>query len=666
MPTIANTLGAGSGVDTDALITKLVAAQRINADTANTTRKTDADAKVSALGQVTSALSAFSTALNGLASGGTLSAQALSGDSASVGVAFTAGAVPLNSSLTVSRLATAQTVSSAAIADATAAVGQGTLTFNFGTVTDSGGTATAFTASSAAPLTITIGPENDSLNGIAKAINAAKGGITATVVTDSSGSRLVLKGATGTTQGFTVSADPALSQFAFGVGSSGGMTLAASAGNAQMTLDGVSVESATNTVTSLIAGVKIDLKKADANTPISLTSYRDTSALSQAVSDYVSAYNEVSNLLTSLTKAPSSATATDGGALRSESSVRDLRNRLAALTSTRLLTQGAGVSSLAEIGVGTNRDGTLTVDSAALTKAVNADPDRIEALLTSSQVSSSTQVSISSALGKVKSGVYSITDIVPATAGKLSVPASASAFAAPVTIDSSNHTIRMTVDGKSTLDVTIPDGSYASGSDLAAAIQTAVNADPTLAAFGKSMTAAWNGAGFDFASRSLGSGSLVSLDVIDPTLSAALGLGLAVETDGADVSGKINGIAATGIGNNLVAPSSSPAAGLILVVSGNATTATISVSGGVVGAMSDLYTGMSTGDGALASALARIQKEQTQIADDQADVDTKSAAYKDQLTTQFAAMETAVAGFKSTQDFLTQQIDAWNAAQKNN
>lgn len=666
MSTIVNTLGAGSGIDTDALITKLVAAQRLNADTQNTARKTDADARVSAMGQVTSALSSFSTALTGLATGGTLSAQAASSNSSVAGVSFTSGSVPLNSSLSVTRLATSQTLSSAAVSDPTAAVGQGTLTINFGTVTDSGGAATGFTPNSGASssFTITVDQSNDSLNGIAKAINAAKKGVTATVVTDSTGSRLVLKGDTGTKQGFTVSADPALSQFAFGVGTNGGMTLAASAKNAQLTLDGVSVESASNTVSNLISGVKIDLK--DTGTT-SLTTSRDTSALTQTVSDYVSAYNEVVGLLTSLTKAPSSSTATDGGALRTESSIRDLQNRLASLTTTKLLTQGTGPSSLAEIGVKTNRDGTLTVDTDALTKAVNADPDRIEQLLTSSQASSSTQVAITSAVGKVKTGTYSVTDIVTATAGKLSIAASANAFDTPVVIDSTNHTIKMTVDGSSTLDVTIPDGSYSSGSDLAAAIQTAVNADPTLTAFSKSVNVAWNGAGFDFTSRDLGSTTMVSLDTIDPTLSATLGFGTQTATNGTDASAKINGIAAQGFGNNLVAASTSQAAGLVLQLSANApSTVTISISGGLVGAMSDLYTSMSTGDGALASALTRIQKEQTQIDDDMTDVDTKSAAYKDQLTTQFANMETAVAAFKSTQDFLTQQIDAWNAAAKNN
>ncbi len=664
MTTIVNTLGAGSGIDTDKLVSDLVAAQRLAADKALTARRDSATAKISAIGQVTSTLSAFSTALTSLATGGTLSAQASSSDTGAVAAAFTNGAAPLNSALEIRRLASSQTLSSTPIADATAAVGQGTLTFTFGAVTSAGGAATAFTANTpASSFTVTIGPGDDSLAGVASAINAAKGGVTATVVRDSGGSRLLLKGATGATQGFTVTADAPLSEFAFGVGQTG-MSVAADALNAQLVLDGVPVESPSNTVTDLIPGVKLDLKKAQVGTTVALTSSRDTAALSDAVSAYVDAYNQVQSILTALTKAPSDADSTDGGALRAESSIRTLQGRLKALTSTRLLPTGNGPSSLAEIGVKTNRDGTLSIDSAALSKAVAADPDRIELLLTASQSSSSPLVAIGSASGAVKSGTYAITDIVAATAGTAAAGVAPAAFDTPVTIDATNQILRLTVDGKSTLDVLIPAGDYADGASLAVAMQAAINADANLTAFGKSLTVGWTGTGFSLASKAIGGGSLVSVDTMSPDLVTRLGLGAWTNTNGTNVSGKINGVAATGIDDRLIAPPTA-GAGLVLLVRPGATAATVNVNGGITGAMADIYSSLATGDGALASALARITKEQTAIAADSAKVDAKSASMKDTLTRQFAAMEAAVAAFKSTQDFLEQQIDAWNAARSN-
>lgn len=664
MTTIVNTLGAGSGIDTDKLVGDLVAAQRLAADKALAARRDSAAAKISGLGQVTSALGAFSTALGSLAAGGTLSAQASSSDTSAVTAAFTDGAAALNSALEIRRLASSQTLSSTPIADAGAAVGQGTLTFTFGTVASSGGAATAFAANApAASFAVTIGPGDDSLAGVASAINAARGGVTATVVKDSSGSRLVLKGATGATQGFSVAADAPLGAFAFGVGQPG-MTVAAEARNAQMVLDGVSVESASNTVTDLIPGVKLELRKAEAGATVSLAASRDAAALGEAVTAYVDAYNQVQSILTALTKAPSGGDPTDGGALRSEASIRTLQTRLKSLTSTRLLPPGAGPSSLAEIGVKTNRDGTLAVDSAALSKAVAADPDRIERLLTASQSSSSPLVAITSANGAAKAGAYDVTDIVAATAGTATADAAATAFDTPVTIDAANQTLRLTVDGKATLDVPIPAGGYADGASLAAAMQAAINADANLAAFGKSLTVGWTGSGFSLTSKSIGGSSLVSVDTISPDLVGRLGLGAWTTVNGANVSGKINGVAAIGIDDRLIGP---PAvgAGLILRVRPGVVSATISVSGGITGAMAEIYSAMATGGGALAGALARITKEQAAIGTDTAKVDAKSASMKDTLTRQFAAMEAAVAAFKSTQDFLEQQIDAWNAARSN-
>jgi flagellar hook-associated protein 2 len=188
-----------------------------------------------------------------------------------------------------------------------------------------------------------------------------------------------------------------------------------------------------------------------------------------------------------------------------------------------------------------------------------------------------------------------------------------------------------------------------------------VNADANMVAFGKKVSVAWNGAGFDFGSATIGSGSSVSIDTIADDLKTRLGLGDPAAVNGTDAQGKINGIAMQGIGEKLLAPATSPAVGLVLHVATGATSATISVGGGITGAMKDIYTSLATGEGALASALARITKEQTAITKESAKIDTRSETLKTSLTKQFAAMEAAVAAFKSTQDFLQQQIDAWNA-----
>lgn len=661
MPTIANSIGTGSGIDTKQLITDLVKASRENSDKILTEKKEATAARISGLGQITSALNAFSTALTGLVSGGTLGSQAVTSDSSALGASFTGSALALDSTVEIRRLAASQTLSSAPVLDPTAPIGQGQLTISFGTVTSANGAATGFAPNAAAQsVTVTIGPENDSLQGLVQAINGAKAGVTASIIKDGTGSRLVLKGATGAAQGFTIAADPGLEAFEFGVGATG-MSQAASAADAQIVLDGIMVERSSNTLTDLIPGVKLDLKRAEVGRTLSLTTTRDTGALTQAVGDYVAAYNEVQGLISELTA--NATGSSEAGALRGERAVRELQTQLKALTSKKLL-DGEGPASLAEIGIKTNRDGTLAVDSQRLSAAIAASPARVESLFVASQASSSPLVGISSAVGKVKAGVYEVTDIVPGTSGVLSVPAASTAFDTPVVIDSTNNTLRLKVDGKQTLDIVIPDGSYATGAELAAALQTAINDDSVLSAFDLAVTASWTASGLELRSRSVGTRSVVDLVSVDSDLEARLGLGTSTSTAGSDAKGKIGGLAAQGFGNFLVASADSPAVGLMLAVQSGATTATIRMSGGISGAMADIYKLLATGDGVLASASARLTKEQEKISTDAAKVDARAAAYEQKLTMQFAAMEAAVEAFKSTQSFLDQQVEAWNSANR--
>jgi flagellar hook-associated protein 2 len=658
MSTIVNSLGSGSGIDTKALVDNLVAAQRDGTDRVLTKRKEAVAARISALGQVTSAVNGFASALRQLTSSGSLGAQAVSGDPATLGISFVGASVPLASSVSVERLAAAQTTASDAIVDATAPVGQGTLTITLGTVTaDNAGKVTGFVTNPAkTAVTVTIGPDNDSLTGVARAINAANAGVTASVVKDASGSRLVLKGATGAAQGFTVGATADLAEFAFEAGS-GGTTLKAGAQDSRLLVDGVAVERSSNTLSDVIVGVTLDLKRADPGKPIALSTTRDNSVLTQAVNDYVATYNELQGLIAEMTK-----TATEdgeAGALRGDRAVRQLQAQLRTLNSTRLF-DGEG-ASFAEIGVRTNRDGTLSVDAETLSAAVTASPSKVEALFVATQNSDSPFVTVGSATGRARAGTYQVTDIVPATQGKLSGTSVATAFDTPVDVDATNKIFRVTLDGKNSLDLTIAEGSYATGAALAAAMQAAINADPVLKAFDKAATVSWSGSALEIRSRSFGSSSSIAVSSLDPTLAARVGLAAPTSALGTNVAGKINGTPAVGIGTRLIASLASPAAGLALEVQSGATSAKVVISGGVSGAMTDIFDRLGKGDGALASASAQLVKEQRDIADRTAKLDRQSSEMRDRLTREFARMEAAVTAFKATQTYLEQQIDAWNA-----
>ncbi len=400
---ITSALGAGSGIDINALVANLTAASRAPRDAAVARRETINTARISAMGDIASSIDSLSSALASLIGGGTLAKTVTASDPSVLRARVVPGATigTIGSTIEVGALARAQIAASAPLTSAAATVGQGRLTLT----------------TAAGATTITIDASNDSLTGLAGAINASGRGISASIVTDADGSaRLSLRGATGAANGFSLTladGDPVtLGRFA--TDQPGGMTAIQSAADAQLTVDGVAVTRASNSVDDLVPGVAIDLLKAAPGSSVTLAVDRPTQAITNAVSDFVDAYNQV---MAKLTKATQSAGAADGtsGSLYGNAAVAQVRQAMAALPTTKLVTQGAGPHALAEIGVRTNRDGTLSVDAYRLTRALAANPDGVEALFNPSQTSSDPNLVIKSAIGSVKPGVYQLTDLLPAS-----------------------------------------------------------------------------------------------------------------------------------------------------------------------------------------------------------------------------------------------------------
>lgn len=394
MTSIAYNLGIGSGIDTSTLIQQLADASRTPKDNALKARETANSAKVSALGAIASGIDTFASSLATLISSGSLFTQAVSADTSIVSTSSIAGARigNLSAQLEVLQIASAQTIVSGNVAGAGDPIGQGRITLT--------------TASGS--FDIDIGSSNDSLTGLAQTINAANAGVTASVVQDSNGSRLVLKGATGEAQAFRLDVDAGaaagLQMFAFdpaNPANPAGMTQAQQAQDAIVKLDGVEVRRTSNSFSDLIPGVKVDLKKAAVGTVVSISASRQTDAIAQAVNDFVAAYNELKAELDSAAS----------GTLANDLGVRELRRQLSGLTST-VLSSAGGPATLAEIGVRTQRDGTLAVDNDRLSSMLASDPDGVEALFNPGQTASSPLIRIVSPYGVAKPGTYTVTDLV--------------------------------------------------------------------------------------------------------------------------------------------------------------------------------------------------------------------------------------------------------------
>lgn len=406
---ILTALGTSS-IDTASLVDQLATASIADKKKILETKTTANTAKISDLATAISSINTFSSSLAELVSGGTLFTQPTTSNSSIVNVSAIAGARinGLSATIKVGQLATAQSMTAAAVAGPAAAVGLGTLELTVGSTTK----------------TITITSENNTLAGLAQAIKDSGLGVTASTVTDSTGTRLVVKGATGEDNAFSLKMTSGtageLDRFAYDPATYDadnitGLTLQQEAQNAELTVDGVAVSKSSNSFSDVIDGVKIDLTSAAPDTTVTIGSSQPVDAIKQGVSDFVAAYNEMRATLTQMT-------GTDGS-LRGDAGIRALSQKLAQITSTKLTyPSDNGPSTLAEIGVSTNRDGTLTLDSAKLSSVMTSNPNAVEAMFNPGQSSDNALIKITNAVGKVKGGIYTVTN---ATAGSGTTNASA-------------------------------------------------------------------------------------------------------------------------------------------------------------------------------------------------------------------------------------------------
>jgi flagellar hook-associated protein 2 len=262
-------------------------------------------------------------------------------------------------SLLVTNLATAATATSAPLSSS-AAVGTGTLTIAVG------GASTA----------ISIDSTNNTLAGIAAAINSAPNnpGVSASVITTTDGSRLVLTGTqTGAANQITVTPS----------GGDGGLASLALttvlATDANFSINGFAATSASNVVGNAITGVTINLQQASAAaTPTTLTISPDTSAAQAAIDKFVTALNGVMSSIQSLTGYdPSTQTA---GPLNGNAPLEAFQNQLQKILG-QFTNGNGGVNSLTDLGISAGADGSYTVDDTKLGNALSANLASIGNLL---------------------------------------------------------------------------------------------------------------------------------------------------------------------------------------------------------------------------------------------------------------------------------------------
>lgn len=367
--------GVGSGLDINSLVNQLMTLEARPATLLNN-REASYQARLSAFGQLKSVLSPMQTALASLKSASNFQAmRATVGDSTVASALASATAAKGSYSLEVQQIAQGQRV----VTNATTApsVAAGTLTFNFGSYstddTDPDNPVTTFTQTSSQ--TVTLEPGKDSLADLRDAINDANVGVRAQIVKNGSIDQLVIAGNTeGESGGFQISGSGGLAGLSYDASTGAGSTLdqLEKAQDAVLKLDGITLTRTSNSLTDVVEGVTLNLLKGDPGKPTTLTVAPDRSAVKTAIESLVKAYNEFNTTSRGLTNYnPENQTA---AILTGDATARSIQSQIRNALGAPFGGSG-GVSTLSELGITFNRDGSLTLVSSKLDAALN-DPDK--------------------------------------------------------------------------------------------------------------------------------------------------------------------------------------------------------------------------------------------------------------------------------------------------
>jgi flagellar hook-associated protein 2 len=359
--TLITSTGIGSGLNISAIVSSLTNAFGAAQTNQLTSQQTTLDSQVSAYGTFTAALDTLKLALPPLEDASQLAGFAATVADKNIATATTSSdAVAGQYSLQVNNLATSAALTSKPQGSLTAALGTGTLTIAVGLRS----------------IPITIDSTNSSLSGIAAAINSAANnpGVTASIITTTDGSRLVLTGtSTGAANVITVTpsgGDGGLAALA--------LTQTTAAQDASFSINGFPAKSASNVVSKAITGVTINLQQASAlGTPTTLTISPDTSSAQASIAKFVTAVNGVLSSIRTLTGYdPSTQTA---GPLNGNATLQAFQNQLQNILGQ--VTGSDGVKSLTDLGINAGTDGSYATDNTKLGNALSASLASIGNLL---------------------------------------------------------------------------------------------------------------------------------------------------------------------------------------------------------------------------------------------------------------------------------------------
>lgn len=650
-----SSLGVGSGIDIPSLVKSLVDAERTPALKRFAMQESKLQAKLSSYGIFKGALSSFQSSLTALRSASFGQSKAVSVGN---GELFTATASTIASagsySVEVKQLAQSHAIATASgtYASVTDVVGTGTLTFAFGSYENADDTGVFTQNPDKAPKTVEITTDNQTLEGVRDAVNAANIGVQASLINDGNGYRLSFASSDSGRKNaleLTVAEEPAASGLAALTYTADvkNMTRTAEAQDAIVSINGLDVTRSTNTVNEAIHGVTLELKKAAVGSPTQVTVSQSTASMRGSIEKFVAEFNQLQETINASTGY--NAETRQAGVLLGDSMVRSVSAQMRQIVGGAVSGVEGEFQALVDIGITTQRNGTLSLDTSKLEAALSKDPAAVGKLFGATATPTDANVTFVSSSAATRAGEYALFIDQLAQRGRYTGVASSEL---DFTAKPTSFAVR--VDGVATATLNITAQLYASTADIAAELQRQINSDVNLKARGITVSVAYEEGGYVITSAKYGSSSSVTV----ATGNAALGLSGGTAVPGVDIAGTLGGLAFTGSGQRVTG--AGDAAGLSLLVDGTETgnRGRVVFSRGIADSLNSYLSMALSTDGLVAGRSAGIEKQLSDIGGQMKKLDTRLSALEARLTQQFTTMDQLVAQLRSTGDYLQQQLAA--------
>ena len=670
---IIQSLGAGSGIDTGGLVKQLVEIERAAPQARIDKKKELTESQISDFGLIKSALSTLQTAATALTDKEGLFSKTASFTESNALIPSDLGTdvEPGTYNFQVTNVAQSQSLSSVTFSNILDPVGEGTLTFRIG---DWDAGLTAFTEDlDTSSVDIVIDSSNNTLKGMRDAINDADFGVQASIVNDGTNFRLLITADSGESRQLAIDVAEAggsptdddasdLSRFAFNdsnLPDSQRLTQNQAGEDAAFTINGLAITRPSNTVDDVVDGLTVDILQDSAGETITVTVSEDKTFAEQNVRDFVEAYN-------TFLEEVESAFGTDEetgekGSLANDALAKSVLSRMRTVISSAIPGLSASnFSTLTNVGIRTELDGTLTISEPDFEAAFANNFEDVQKLFAPNTASTASDITVNSFGKQTVPGSYDVNITTNPVQGGYAGQTIDAGVAFPFNTDGKTYTFEVSVNGVDSAEITLPTGAgvtYNTGNELAAAIQSLINADTTLSAGGAAVTVNFDTDHFDITSTKYGTSSVVNISAASEDFETDLGLIMANGTSGINVAGTVGGVVGFGLGNVLLPALGSDAEGLTLLVGENATSATAEYSRGFAGELESLLSEFLESTGLLTNRERTLEDRLSSFDSDQEQLDRKIGIYEERLIQQFIAMENILNGLSSTGSFLENLID---------